>query len=97
MGWGTAILMIQHLSWKVEDQVRLADHYLSRLPHASARGYEAFASIMSRDRFLSAIRRNWPQAPERLDLLRYYLFPTIRSHYMQDATDAQIEALLMGD
>ena len=91
---GTAIVMIRHLSWEVTDQVRLADHYLSRLPHASAVAYEAFAAIMSRDRFLAAVQGNWPKTDERIELLRYYLYPTIRSHYAPGATNEQIEALL---
>ena len=59
--WGNAITLIEHLSWKVPDQVRLAEYYLSRLPHASDRGYSVFLNVMQLERLLAVIERNWPQ------------------------------------
>ena len=34
-GYGSAIALITHRSWKRSDQIRLAKHYLSKLPFAS--------------------------------------------------------------
>jgi hypothetical protein len=45
--FGYAIRAIAHRSWKKPDQIKLAKHYLKRIPFASARGYETFISVMS--------------------------------------------------
>ena len=44
--WGEALLLLPHRSWKKPGQKRLADYYFKKIPFSSARGYEAFASIM---------------------------------------------------
>jgi hypothetical protein len=66
-------VLIQHMSWKPADQNRLAEHFLSKKPFASAFPYEAFASFMSADRFLAAIERVWPEDQWDRNLLMYHL------------------------
>lgn len=94
MGWGTAILAISHLSWKRADQTRLARHYLSTIPHASAVAYRAFASIMSIPRFLAVIEEYVPAAENDRDLLFYYLVPTLRQAARTDSDNALIASFL---
>jgi hypothetical protein len=53
------------LSWKTVDQVRLADHYLSKLPFASETPYAAFASFMSIKRLVGILQRHMPAEPDR--------------------------------
>lgn len=71
------LLLIPHRSWRRSDQLRLARHYLQRIPFASARGYEIFASFMQVSTFLTCIRESLPLSDERLDLLLDYLIPVL--------------------
>ena len=84
-GAGLAISAIAHLSWKRADQIRLATHYLSNLPHASDVAYRAFTSFMAVPRFLRVIEGHLPVAEDREDLLFYYLIPTLRDAARTDA------------
>lgn len=54
--YGNAIALITRRPWKRSDQIRLARHYLGKLPFASARVYEAFLSFMSISLFLDFIK-----------------------------------------
>lgn len=76
--WGEALLVIHHRSWKKQDQVRLAKYYLSKIPFASARGYEAFASFMSVANLVTVIQDYIPSSSEDKRLLEYYLAPILR-------------------
>ena len=73
---GEAFTIIPHLSWKKPDQKRLADHYLSGLPFASARPYEAFASFM-RVPLLIEIMRKYLPASDRKQLFEYHVAPVL--------------------
>lgn len=79
-GWGRAIEIIAHLSWKPADQVRLAEEYIQKLPFASGRAYDVFASMMPLARFMEIVERNMPTDPARIDLALYYLLPALRRH-----------------
>lgn len=70
--------LISHLSWKRSDQVRLAQHYLKRIPFANGKPYEIFSSIMSLKRFIEIIRGNIPTDKESKDLLLYHLLPILQ-------------------
>ena len=74
----SVVRVIRGLSWRRPDQMRLARHYLSNLPHAHEHAYKAFASFMSVPRFLRVIEENLPQAEDRMGLLFYYLTPVLR-------------------
>ena len=88
--WGNAITLIELLSWKVPDQVRLAEYYLSRLPHASDRGYSVFLNVMQLERLLAVIERNWPQNAADVDLLLYYLRPALKKASTNDRQAALV-------
>ncbi len=75
--WGDAITIIAHLSWKKADQARLADYYLSRLPFASAKPYEVFASFMKVSRLVDILRKNAPSDTSDKGLLEYYAGPVL--------------------
>jgi hypothetical protein len=76
-GYGSAIALITHRSWKRSDQIRLAKHYLSKLPFASARVYEAFLSFMAISIFLNVIKEFLPNDDSDMDLLLYHLQPSL--------------------
>ena len=67
-----AIALIPHRSWKRNDQLRLARHYLRRLPFANARPYEAFASFMSLPLLVSVLEEFVPGDAGKRDLFFYY-------------------------
>lgn len=75
--WGEALLVVPHRSWEKRDQIRLAKYYLSKIPFASARGYEAFASFMSVANLVAVIRDYIPSSPEDRRLLEYHLAPVL--------------------
>ncbi|KQW82986.1 hypothetical protein [Brevundimonas sp. Root1279] len=91
---GDALVLVQHLSWRVADQMRLARHYLGGQPHASARVFEAFASFMSLRSFAQAVRDVWPERPDDQQLFRYNLGTAIRKYETSEANTAVIDALL---
>ena len=77
MDSGEAMIILAHLSLKRADQVRLAEHYFSRLPFAHARGYETFASFMQVRRLVEIMRKHIPADNGRKQLLAYYAAPVL--------------------
>lgn len=77
---GDALVLVQHLTWKPADQMRLARHYLAAQPHAHARYLEAFASFMSLKNYLTVIREVWPTRFEDVGLFRYNLSGAMRCY-----------------
>jgi len=75
-GDGEAITIIQHLSWKKADQIRLAEYYLSAIPFASARPYEVFASFIQTRRLVDILRKYMPNK-DRRQLLEYHAGPVL--------------------
>ncbi|MGY4154167.1 hypothetical protein ACVINW_000009 [Bradyrhizobium sp. USDA 4461] len=75
-GVGEAITVIQHLSWKKADQIRLAEYYLGGMPFASARPYEVFASFMQTHRLVDVMRKYIPNN-DRSQLLEYHAGPVL--------------------
>jgi hypothetical protein len=75
--WGDAIAILPHRSWKTADQVRLAHHYLRRLPFASAKAYEALASFMRISRFIAVLTDYVPDSDRDRDLFNYYVGPVL--------------------
>ena len=71
-------LLVGHRSWRKSDQKRLADRYLSNLPHASDRAYRAFLQFMSIPLFIETIKPHLPIDESRMDLLKYYLLPALK-------------------
>lgn len=74
---GDAFRLIRHRSWKRSEQVRLAEHFLKKLPFASAAAYEILASIMSFRLFVGMLRDALPTDSGDLELLRYHLLPVL--------------------
>lgn len=75
--YGTAFALMAARSWKRADQKRLADHYLARLPFASAKPYQVFLSFMSVPVFLSVLEKHLPTDEADLALFRYHLEPML--------------------
>lgn len=92
--WGEALILIRHMSWKAEDQLRLARHYLARMPYADGRAYEAFASVMSLDRFLLVLDEHWPSDPSDRQLSLYCLGGAFDMFEKNAANDAAIRSFV---
>jgi hypothetical protein len=74
---GEALDVASHLSWKKADQLRLAEHYLGRLPFANAKPYQALASIMPVHRLVAVLKERIPSDESRRDLLWYLAGPVL--------------------
>ncbi|WP_444896914.1 hypothetical protein [Microbulbifer sp. SSSA005] len=92
--WGEAITLIPHRSWKKKDQVCLAKYYLSEIPYASARGYEAFTSIMSVSSFIEVVSEFVPVKSEKQDLLKYYLPAVLKQACKTDRDKELVDAFI---
>lgn len=95
-GWQTAraLILVQHVSWKPADQVRLARHFLARHPQASPRPLQAFASFMSLKNFAKVVSDVWPSDPGHSDLFRYHLRGALRHYETSPESKAAIDAIL---
>jgi len=78
--WGEALILIPHRSWSKNDQIRLVEHYLTKIPFASSSGYESFLSFMSVNNFAKTIQKYLPTSKPDKDLLKYYLLPLLNRH-----------------
>src|SRR5262245_9934105 len=74
---GRALQAISHRSWLPRDQIRLAEHYLSRLPFASEKPYEVFASFMKVTTLLDILRKNLPSEDGGRRLFEYHVRPVL--------------------
>jgi hypothetical protein len=91
---GEAFLLIPRLSWKKRDQRKLAEHYLRKIPYASQRPYEVFASIMQIPGFVDVVEKFLPTREADKKLLRYHLSPVLRKSVRSDADRAAVDALM---
>lgn len=94
LGWGDAMTLAAHRSWKTADQMRLANFYLRELPHASEKAYETFLSFMSVRLFLGVIKGYLPALRADLDLLLYYLIPALKQATKGEADQKSVEEFL---
>ncbi|QVM93258.1 hypothetical protein JYG34_09685 [Pseudomonas entomophila] len=94
--WGEGLFLIPHRSWKKSDQLRLARHYLQKVPYASQRGYQVFASFMSVASLLGCIREQLPLNHPDLELLLYHLQPTLAA-MAKHGKDAERVAEFLGE
>lgn len=78
-GRGTAVLLLGHVPLTRKDNLRLAKHFLTRLPHAHATTYKVFAERLSVPDFVAVIRENLPEDASGMDLLLYYLKPVLKT------------------
>jgi hypothetical protein len=77
MNCGEALVLLPHRSWRRPEQKKLARYYFKKLPFASSRGYESFASFMSIKAMLECVKEYLPMSGFSLDLLHYYLIPVL--------------------
>jgi|SRR6185312_14057337 len=92
--YGDAITMLSHRSWKRPDQIRLAQHYLKKMPFASSKVYEAFASFMSFELFLKSINEQVPTDKSDIDLLLYYLLPVLEKSARSDVDRELVKSFI---
>ncbi|WP_225908839.1 hypothetical protein [Pseudomonas lactucae] len=89
--WGEALLLLPHRSWKKPEQKRLADYYFKKIPFSSARGYQAFASIMSVKLMVACISDALPKDPSRIELVLYHLIPVLKRSAKNDVDRKIVE------
>ena len=70
--------------------MRIARHYLKKIPFASAKPYEVFASFISIGNFLQVIEEHLPEECSRRSLLLYYLIPVLQKAAKSDADRERI-------
>ena len=92
--WAPTFILIRRLSWKVADQMRLAEHFLPKKPFAHSSPYEAFASFMSVEHFLAAIERVWPEDEWDRDLLMYHLGPILENYAASEKGRSAVDRFL---
>ncbi|WP_369990755.1 hypothetical protein [Pseudomonas xanthosomatis] len=95
-GYGEGMVLIPHRSWKGNDQLKLARHYMQKIPFASERGYKVFSSFMSVSSFLGCIREQLPLAQQKQELLLYHLVPVLVAMAKNDKDVDMIKAFLAG-
>lgn len=78
------VILVQHVTWKPADQMRLARHFLAGQPHASSRVLEAFAKFMSLQNFALVLEEVWPTIAEDARLFRYNLGWAMRQYAGSD-------------
>ncbi|MCM2565250.1 MULTISPECIES: hypothetical protein [Janthinobacterium] len=79
-----ALQIIPHLSWRRGDQIRLAKHYLKKIPFANGKVYDIFLSIMSFKVFIKVMEEKLPIKGENIELLLYYLIPALERYAKTD-------------
>jgi hypothetical protein len=94
--YGEAIVLLAHRSWKKSDQFRLARYYFRRVPFASSRPYEIFASFMSLSSFIKVIQERVPLNKEDRSLLVYHLKPVLKKK-VSSASDEEMVNKLLSD
>lgn len=94
--YGQAIALLAHRSWKKSDQLRLARHYFRKIPFASSKPYEVFASFMSLSNFIKVIQERLPVNKEDRSLLVYHLEPALKKK-VSSASDEEMVSRLLSD
>jgi hypothetical protein len=90
--WGEAIIIMSHLSWKKEDQLRLANHYLSKLPFANGRPYTVFASFMKISTLVKVLQKHTPTDFSDRRLIEYYAGPILEKAAKNSKDRALVES-----
>lgn len=84
--------LIGHRSWKRRSQIELAHYYLGEAGVLSCSTY--FAKFMSIKLLVSVIEQYLENYdPDRLDLLKYNIFPSLRENAKTDKDVLAIERL----
>ena len=86
--YGRAFDLIKQRSWKKSEQLMLCRYYMQKVPFASPKPYETFASLMSLRAFLSILKEVYPKKKEDLQLFLYHLKPVL-SRNISAATDKE--------
>lgn len=70
-------IYISKVSWRKPDQLVLANHFLSYIPHTSGRCYAQLLAIMSLPKFVAVLEKYIPKNNQDKDLLSYCLLPCL--------------------
>ena len=70
---GNVIVLLEHVSLRKADYLRLADLYLSGATLAHGRPYRLFAERLGLEKFTDLIARTGPRSPRDASLLAYHL------------------------
>ena len=95
-GYGEVFNIINHRSWPKREQIRLADYYLSNIPHSSERAYKVFLGFMSAKAFVNVIKKHVPDSSEKRALLAYHLIPLLDQHMKSGNASSEIKDFVTG-
>jgi len=84
---------INKRTWKKEEQLRLAEHFLRRVPHANGQCYDSLLSIMALPKFIDVMMKYIPNNDSDRNLLRYYLYPVLQIFSKNDKDQTSIESI----
>lgn len=92
--YGDAFKMMAHRSWRRDDQVRLARYYLKKMPFATSKPYEVFASFMSIKTLMSVVKEAMPTNPSDRELVVYYVAPVLKKNIKSEADRNSVNEFL---
>ncbi|MQA21150.1 hypothetical protein [Rugamonas rivuli] len=78
--YSEAFKMMAHRSWKRPDQIRLARFYLRKMPFASSKPYEVFASFMSLPTLIAVVKEALPSKPNDRQFIAYHVTPVLKKN-----------------
>jgi hypothetical protein len=97
LNYSDAFQVLAHRSWSRADQIRLACFYLQKMPFASPRPYEVFASFMDLPRLITIVKERLPANSNDRRLVAYHVMPVltknIKSQHDRRALDILCDEL----
>lgn len=76
--YSDAFQVMAHRSWKKTDQLRLARFYFKKIPFASSKPYEVFASFMSLSVLISVVKEAISNKPNDRQFIAYHVAPVLK-------------------
>ncbi len=92
--YGAVFDIIPKISWRKNDQEKLAKYYLKGMPFANGRAYAALSKVMSLDRFLTVAEECMPQEKGDVELALYYLIPALNGVIKSDSDRVRLDSFV---
>lgn len=92
--YGEAFKVMAHRSWKRPDQIRLARFYLRKMPFATAKPYEVFASFMALPILISIVKEVLSAKPDDRQFVAYHVTPVLKNNVKSEADRSIVDQFL---
>jgi len=92
--YGNAFKIMTHRSWSRDDQIRLARFYLKKMPFATSKPYEVFASFMAIKTLISVVKEALPTKPNDREFVAYYVEPVLKKNIKSEADRNSVNKFL---